>query len=244
MVLTRSIATTNNVQEDEPPRPTALERQVQTLAAAVERLTKQNHDQEERLRQRDVGHNVQEENQGESSERGGLERLEDSNEPSRPERRNLSMPSLMDTAPPPIFAEMQAMKEQMKVMMNALKGRVSSDLDDLVNRTDSPFTMPVNSCPLPQKFQMPQIESYDEVKDPLDHFETFKTLMHLQGVRDEIMCRAFPTILKGAARIWFSRLTPNSINTFKELSAQFTSHFIRGHRYKKSTACLMSIKQW
>ena len=67
--------------------------------------------------------------------------------------------------------------------------------------------------------------------------------MHLQGVPDEIMHRAFPTTLKGAARIWFSRLTPNSINTFKELSAQFTSHFIGGHRYKKSTACLMSIKQ-
>ena len=90
---------------------------------------------------------------------------------------------------------------------------------------------------------MPQVESYDGVKDPLDHLETFKTLMHFQGVPDEIMCRAFPTTLRGAARIWFSRLTSNSINTFKELSAQFTSHFIRGHRYKKSTACLMSIKQ-
>ena len=55
------------------------------------------------------------------------------------------MPSLTDTAPPPILAEMQVMKEQMEVMMNALKGRVSSDLDDLVNRTDSPFTVPVNS---------------------------------------------------------------------------------------------------
>ena len=127
--------------------------------------------------------------------------------------------------------------------MNALKGRVSSDLDDLVNRTDSMFTIPVNSYPVPQKFQMPQIESYDGVNDPLDHLETFKTLIHLQGVPDEIMCRAFPTTLKGPARIWFSRLMLNSINTFKELSAQFTSHFIGGHRYKKSTACLMSIKQ-
>ena len=153
------------------------------------------------------------------------------------------MPSLMDTTPPPIFTEMQAMKEQMEVMMNALQGRVSSDLDDLVNRTDSPFTIQVNSCPLPQKFRMPQVESYDGVKDRLDHLETFKTLMHLQGVLDKFMCRAFPTTLRGAARIWFSRLTPNSINTFKELSSQFTSHFIGGHRYKKSTACLMSIKQ-
>ena len=152
MVLTRSMVTTNNVQKDEPPRSTALERQVQTLAATVERLTKQNHDLEEQLRQRDTGHNVQEENQGDSSEQRGTERPEGSNEPSRPEWRNLSMPSLMDTTPPPIFTEMQVMKEQMEVMMNALKGRISSDLDDLVNRTDSPFTIQVNSCPLPQKF--------------------------------------------------------------------------------------------
>ena len=36
---------------------------------------------------------------------------------------------------------------------------------------------------------------------------------------------------------------PNSISTFKELSAQFTLHFIGGHKYKKSIACLMNIKQ-
>ena len=109
---------------------------------------------------------------------------------------------------------------------------MSSDLDDLVNRTDSPFIASVNSF-----LRMPQIDSYDRVKDLLDHLETFKTLMHLQGVADEIMCRAFPTTLKGAARIWFSWLTPNSISTFKELSAWFTVHFIGEHRYKKSTAC-------
>ena len=90
---------------------------------------------------------------------------------------------------------------------------------------------------------MPQVENYDGNKDPLDHLESFKALMHLQGVPDEIMCRAFPTMLKGPARIWFSRLTPNSISTFKELSNQFASHFIRGHMYKKSTARLISIKE-
>ena len=77
----------------------------------------------------------------------------------------------------------------------------------------------------------------------MDHVESFKTLMHLQGVPDEIICQAFPTTLKGLARIWFSRLTPNFIGTFKKLSVQFASHFIKGHRYKKSIACLMSIKQ-
>ena len=97
----------------------------------------------------------------------------------------------------------------MEVMMNALKGRVSSNLENLVNRTNSLFIASVNSFPLSHKFRMPQIDSYDRVKDPLDHLETFKTLMHLQGVVDEIMCRAFPTTLKGATRIWFSQLMPN-----------------------------------
>ena len=45
----------------------------------------------------------------------------------------MSLLSLADMTLLPIIAEMQAMKEQMEVMMNAFKGRVSSDLDDLVN---------------------------------------------------------------------------------------------------------------
>ena len=96
---------------------------------------------------------------------------------------------------------MQMMKEWIEFMMNALGGRVSSNLDDLVHRTDSPFTVPVTSFPLPPKFCMPLVESYDGSMDPLDHLESFKTLMHLQGVVDEIMCRAFPTTLKGLTRI-------------------------------------------
>ena len=122
----------------------------------------------------------------------------------------------------------------MDLMMNALRGRVSSDLDDLVHQTDSPFTTSVNSFPLSSKFRMPQIESYDGAKDPLDHLKSFKTLMHLQGVVDEIMCRAFPTTLKGPVRIWFSRLTSNSIDTFKGLSTQFASHFSEGTDIKSS----------
>ena len=93
------------------------------------------------------------------------------------------------------------MKERMDFMMNALKGRVSSNLDDLVHQTDSPFTVSITSFPLPPMFRMPQVENYDGSKDPLDHLESFKTLMHIQGVPDEIMCRAFPATLKGPVRI-------------------------------------------
>ena len=139
--------------------------------------------------------------------------------------------------------EMQMMKDRMDFMMNTLKGRMFSDLDEVIHQTNSPFIASVTSFPIPLKFGMPQVEPYDESKDPLNHLESFKTLMHLQGMADEIMCRAFPTTLNGPARIWFSRLTLNSISTFKQLNAQFASHFIRRYRYKKSIACLMNIKQ-
>ena len=69
MVLTRSIATINNAQGDEL-RTTAFERQVQTLAATVECLTKQNHNLKEQLRQKNAVLNTQEEDQeGTSVER-------------------------------------------------------------------------------------------------------------------------------------------------------------------------------
>ena len=196
------------------------------------------------MRQKNVVMNTQGEDQeGTSVERWNQEGLEGSNAPSRPKQRDTSLPSITDTVPPHIVAKMQMMKEHMN-FMNTLRGRVSSDLDDLVHRTDSSFIASITSFPLPPKFRMPQVENFDGSKDPLDHLEFFMTLIHLQGASNEIICRAFPTTLKGPVRIWFSRLTPNSISTFKDLSTQFALHFIGGHRYKNSTSCLMNIKQW
>ena len=72
---------------------------------------------------------------------------------------------------------MQTMKEKMDMMLNALKGRVFTNLGKLV--TNSPFTAQVTSFPFPTKFWMPQVEAYGDSWDPLDHLESFKTLMHL-----------------------------------------------------------------
>ena len=106
---------------------------MQTLTAAVERLTKQNQVLEEQLR-RKVEHGIQEEDQEDTSvEHRDQEGPEGSNVPSSPERQNVSIPSLTDMTPPPVVTEIHAIKEQMEVMMNALKGCVSRDLDDLVN---------------------------------------------------------------------------------------------------------------
>ena len=96
-------------------------------------------------------------------------------------------------------------------------------VDDLVHRTDSPFTSFINSHPLPHKFKMPSLDSYDGTRDLCDHIAIFKTTMHLQGVPDEIMCRAFPTTLKGPMRVWFIKIPPNTMGSFEELSKLFVT---------------------
>ena len=122
MVLTHSMATTNNVQGDEP-RPNALQRQIQTLTVVVECLTKQNQDLEEQLRQKNAVMGTQKEDrEGTNAERRDQEGPEGSNAPSRPERQVMSRPSITDTAPPHIVAEIRMMRERMDFMMHALKG--------------------------------------------------------------------------------------------------------------------------
>ena len=41
------------------------------------------------------------------------------------------------------------------------------------------------------------IRSVFGTKIPLEHLNTYEKLLHLQDIPDDILCRAFPTTLKG-----------------------------------------------
>ena len=118
--------------------------------------------------------------------------------------------------------------DQMRKVMDAMRENMRrvNPVDDLVYQTDSSFMASINSHPLPPKFKMSSLDSYDGTRDPLDHIATFKTTIHLQGVPDEIMCRAFPTTLKGLARVWFSKIPPKTMSSFEELCKLFVNNFI------------------
>ena len=57
------------------------------------------------------------------------------------------------------------------------------------------------------------------------------------------MCRAFLTTLKGLAWVWFSKIPPNTISSFEELSKLFVNNFIGGQRHKRSSSNLLTIEQ-
>ena len=61
----------------------------------------------------------------------------------------------------------------MDELRSAIKEKTERSVDRLVRVTDSPFTTTVLECPVPLKFRLPQLESFDKLKYPQDHLNTF-----------------------------------------------------------------------
>ena len=113
------------------------------------------------------------------------------------------------------------MRKEIDELRSTIKEKTEWSVDRLVRATDSPFTMAVLECLVPSKFWLPQLKLFDRLKDPQDHLNTFKMTLGLQQPPDEILCRSFPTTLKGAAREWFTKLPTSSMDNFEQLSNAF-----------------------
>ena len=75
---------------------------------------------------------------------------------------------------------LKEMRKEMDKLRNTIRGKTEQSSDRIVRKTDSPFTMAVQECPVPSKYLLPQLEPFDGLKDPLDHLNTFKTTLGLQ----------------------------------------------------------------
>ncbi|XP_030963816.1 uncharacterized protein LOC115984981 [Quercus lobata] len=241
MVRTRSRATSPSRQgsrgassdpqrdrQSAPVMQTSSVQNMQSMAAAMAELTRQNQELRMEITQR---RQTREEHAGQTQGHGDTQNTEIGSQFRGTTSRTV----------PHLKEEMDQMKKVMEEMKENM--RRTNPIEDLVHRTDSPFTASINGHPLPSKFKLPSLDSYDGTRDPFDHIATFKTTMHLQGVPDEIMCRAFPTTLKGLARVWFNKIPPSSVSSFEELSKLFVNNFIGGQRHKRSSSSLLTIEQ-
>ncbi|XP_058189301.1 uncharacterized protein LOC131306889 [Rhododendron vialii] len=148
----------------------------------------------------------------------------ESSEKESQNRRKHDKPPL--EKPPHEQDALLKMQDQIEGLMKHIKAQTPATVEELVQNTNSPFTPEVMGLPLPRKFKMPQLETFNGSTDPFDHLETYKSLMHLQAVPDEVMYRAFPVTLN-----------------FKELSTSFVSYFIAGQRHGKPATHLLIVKQ-
>ena len=184
----------------------------------VEELTRKNQEMGQRLQQEPNGTDVNGDNEVDSNGR----------HTSTPEETNSDL--------------LREMRKEMDELRNAIREKTDQSLDRIVRKMDSPFTVAVQECPVPSKFCLPQLEPFDGLKDPLDHLNTFKTTLGLQQPPDKILCRSFPTTLKGAAREWFNKLPTSSVDNFEQLSGSFVHHFVGRQRPKRTADHLITIK--
>ena len=201
----------------------ALALQIQTLTASMEELTRQNQEMRLGLQQKENRSRINQENEGDSQRRNDRRR-----------------PTTLDGPSSDLLREM---KKEMDELRNTIKRKTDRSLDRMVKTMDPPFTAVVLECLVPSKFRLPQFEPFDGLKDPLDHLNTFKTTLGLQQPLNEILCRSFTTILKGAMREWFTKLPTSSIDIFVQLSNAFLRHFVGGQRLKRLADYLLIIRQ-
>ena len=87
-------------------------------------------------------------------------------------------------------------RKEMDKSRSAIKKKTEWSVDRLVRATDSPFTTAVLECPVPSKFRLPQLESFDGLKDPQDHLNTFKMTLGLQQPLMKYCVVPFPPLSK------------------------------------------------
>ncbi|GKV25716.1 hypothetical protein SLEP1_g35111 [Rubroshorea leprosula] len=112
--------------------------------------------------------------------------------------------------------------------------------------TDSiphPLNTNITLEPYPAGFKIPQLETYDGTKDPDDHLHAFYSCMQAQNASDALMCKIFPSTLRGNARTWYYSLPPRSISSYTEMTSAFATKFSSRRLIRKTTSELMRVKQ-
>ena len=94
---------------------------------------------------------------------------------------------------------------------------------------------------LPRGFAIPLFSMYDGFSDPYDYMLHFNQAMILNARNDRLLCKVFPTSLKGPSLAWFHKLPRGSINSFSELWATFVSQYLCSVRQKGNISSLQTL---
>ncbi|GKV11131.1 hypothetical protein SLEP1_g22413 [Rubroshorea leprosula] len=106
-----------------------------------------------------------------------------------------------------------------------------------------PLNTNITLEPYPTGFKIPQLETYDGTKDPDDHLHAFYSCMQAQNASDALMCKIFPSTLRGNARTWYYSRPPRSISSYTEMASAFATKFSNRRLIRKTTTELMRVKQ-
>ena len=82
---------------------------------------------------------------------------------------------------------------------------------------------------------------YNGRTDPIEHVSHFNKKMVVHSRNKALMCKVFPSTLGPVAMRWFDGLGVGSIDSFKELTRAFGSHFVTCNRVPRPLDSLLSM---
>ncbi|XP_025685384.1 uncharacterized protein [Arachis hypogaea] len=107
----------------------------------------------------------------------------------------------------------------------------------------TPFHRSILEVQLPKHFDKTTDMRYDGTQDPLEHLTAFEARMNLEGVGDEVRCRAFPVTMAGPAIRWFNNLPQGSVTRFSDISHEFMDQFTTRIAKAKHPINLLGVTQ-
>ena len=99
------------------------------------------------------------------------------------------------------------------------------------------------SCELPKRFRIPPLEPYDGLKDPIDYLSYYMDNLAVHNLTEYHLAKIFPTVLRGAARVWYRQLPPRSITSFHQLAGLVAAKFASSKKLRRTPQSLLAIKQ-
>ncbi|XP_020203550.1 uncharacterized protein LOC109789096 [Cajanus cajan] len=122
-------------------------------------------------------------------------------------------------------------------------GVTTTTLDQQRRQGRTPFTPDIAGARFPDNWKNLTLEKYDGTADPEEHLDAFVTQGGLYTDDDAILCKVFPTSLKGPAFNWFTRLPPGSVDSFTSLSSRFVIQFTTSRPHQLTSIALVNIRQ-
>ena len=77
--------------------------------------------------------------------------------------------------------------------------------------------------------------------DPVEHVSQFNQRMAVHSKNEALMCNFFPSSLGPAAMRWFNGLKVDSVDSCKQLTQAFGSHFVTNSRAPQPLSALLSL---
>ena len=86
---------------------------------------------------------------------------------------------------------------------------------------------------LPPCFGLPKFNWYEPKTNTYTHLIHYRQIMSLYSSSDAVLCKVFPTSLGTQGSLWFNKLSPRSIRSFRDLVRAFLAQFVTRNKAKK-----------